>query len=113
MNADLTLALVNFPAMTDAEHQHDKSMALQGADDAVVSYAVFPELTQGALKSFADFSGIVEFANTLVKEFQDAAANRLVEIAKLPLSGRIEINPPCHSGALLFREEWAGCGLRV
>jgi hypothetical protein len=57
---------INLPAMTDAENQHYESGVFNGADDAIVSNAVFPVEAQCALKLFADLLGTLEPCYPLV-----------------------------------------------
>jgi hypothetical protein len=52
--------------MTDAEDQYYESGVLDGADDAIVSNAVFPVGTQCALKLFADLLRTLEPCYPLV-----------------------------------------------
>jgi hypothetical protein len=53
------LLFVNFATVADAEDQDYEAVVFQGADEAVVADAVFPEFAESALESFTDFVGIV------------------------------------------------------
>jgi hypothetical protein len=48
------LARVDFSSVTDAENEHYEPSVFDGTDDAIVSHAIFPELTQCSLQPFAD-----------------------------------------------------------
>jgi len=50
----------------------------QGADEAIVSDPVFPELAECAFESLADLARVVEFGDALVKELRDTTSDRFI-----------------------------------
>jgi hypothetical protein len=70
--------------MADAQNQYSKPVIFQGANQVVVSNAVFPELTEGAVKSFADSPRIIQFSNAMVEELQKQACLVAPVLSGLP-----------------------------
>jgi hypothetical protein len=60
------LPLVDLPTMADPENQYHKPVVFQGANEAIISYAVSPEPAQCALEPPSDCSWIVQFFDALV-----------------------------------------------
>jgi hypothetical protein len=62
--------LFPFVYLSAIAYAHDKyaqSLILNSTDDAVVAYAIFPELAQaGAFQGFPDVARIVQMTNTLI-----------------------------------------------
>jgi hypothetical protein len=80
--------------MPHAKHEYHQSLVLQGADKAVVAHAIFPELAQGSLESFADFAGIIELPDSLIQKLEDAPCYRLIQPVKFSLGGWVQLNLP-------------------
>jgi hypothetical protein len=59
-------AFVNFSAVADAEDEDHKAIVFERADDAVVSYAVFPELAQGTLELPAESCSLLGRLTSLI-----------------------------------------------
>jgi hypothetical protein len=85
-------ARINLAAVTDAENEHHYPVKLDGTDEAAVSHAVFPELTQRSLQPFADLMWVVQLGNSFVEKLRNAAGDRLVEPVDFFLRGGIELN---------------------
>jgi hypothetical protein len=66
--------------MADTENQYHKPVVLQGANKAIISYAVFPEFAQSTLQSLANLTGIVELLHSLAEKIEDPVGNRFVEL---------------------------------
>jgi hypothetical protein len=73
--------------VSDAKHQHNQSIVLERADDAVISDAVAPELAKHALKALANLAGIVKLSNPFMEKFQNAAADSSIKLVYLLLGG--------------------------
>jgi hypothetical protein len=73
---------VNFTPVPDADNPNHQPLVLEGADDSIISNAVFPEITQRPLQSFADFPGIVQFLDP-PQEFKDSVGPGFVELPEL------------------------------
>jgi len=72
--------------MADAKDQHDQAVVFDLADEPVVADTVFPELSKArAVQRLSDAARIVQFADSLMQELQDALGLRRVEFAEFPL----------------------------
>jgi len=80
--------------MADAKNEDEEAIVLERADEAVVAYAVTPQLPQRTLERFADLARIIEPFDSFVQKLQDEAGDRLVEVVGFFLSRRIELNRP-------------------
>jgi hypothetical protein len=80
--------------MPDAEDKYHEPIVIDRADKAVISNAVFPEIAEGAPKSFTDFVRIIESRDSFVKELRDTPSDRSIQPVEFSLRARIELNRP-------------------
>jgi hypothetical protein len=73
--------------VANAENQYHEAVVFQGANEAVVSDAVFPELAQPASEPCSDLSRIVKALEALVKKLQNPIRSGLIELVQLPQRG--------------------------
>src|SRR5258708_77619 len=98
---------VNHTPVPNADDPNHQLVVLQGADDSIISNAVFPEITQRTLQPLADFPGIVQFLDPAPKKFEDSVGDGFVEFPELLEGVAGEINLPSHSAASLLPAEWS------
>src|SRR3954464_15852731 len=87
------LPVVDFAAMAYMENDDYEPVILQRTNEAVVAYAIFPELAERAFETFSNFAGIVEVCNSHVQELEDASGNGLVQFFEFAPGRRVELNP--------------------
>lgn len=80
---------VYLAAVADLHNEDAQRAVLDAADNAVISYAVLPEVTQlGAFKGFAYAARIVQHGHSLAQESSDAFGKLLVQLRQVFL-GRV------------------------
>jgi hypothetical protein len=91
---------IDFPAMSDADDQHDEQVVFDLADDAEWAYSIFPEFAEArAVQSSSQAARIVELANPAVKELEDTRALLRVEVAEFASSLDRYLNLPRHNAS--------------
>jgi len=86
--------------MADADDQNPHLSVLNLRDDAVVADAVLPEIAEPvAVRRLAQHPRVIERAEPLVQEAQDAPRGLLVESVQLAIGGSGQVNPPGHTAA--------------
>ena len=100
--------------MTEVQNEHDEPIMLPGADKAVASNALLPELAERALEPCADLPRVIEFPDSLAEKLENAAGDRFIRLIEFSLRRGLNLKRPVlcrgQSGALLFRVEWSGYG---
>ena len=56
--------------MTEVQNEHDEPIMLPGADKAVASNALLPELAERALEPCADLPRVIEFPDSLLENLR-------------------------------------------
>jgi len=72
--------------MADAKDKNQQAVVFDLADEPVIAYTVFPELSKPrAVQRLSDAPRIIYFGDSLMQELQDALGLRRVEFAEFPL----------------------------
>src|ERR1700733_5260611 len=95
--------------MADTENQYHKPVVFEGANEAVISDAIFPEPAQSALETCSNLPRIVRSSDALAEKLQNSLLDGLVEFIQFLQRCWVELNLPSHSAASLLRAEWFGC----
>src|ERR1700676_4929078 len=93
--------------MPNADDPNHQLIVLQGADDSIISNAVFPEIAQRAVQPRADFPRIVHLLDPAPQKFKDSVGYWFVELPELLEGVAGEINIPSHRAASLLPAEWS------
>jgi hypothetical protein len=77
-------SVVDFFAMPDSQHKHNKAIVLDLTDQPERTDSIFPEFAEArALQRLADAARIFEPGQPIAKEFEDPAAVLSVELLEL------------------------------
>src|SRR5437667_12120741 len=82
--------------MADRDHENDKSIVFDSAQNAVIADAVTPKSFQRAAQRFADAARIGR--NALFQDIEDTPLHRAIELRQLPFGNRVEFNRPARAG---------------
>jgi hypothetical protein len=101
-NDDHLLFSINVATIADPDHEYRQSVILDGGDEAVIAYPVFPEVTESrAFERFADTPWVIQHRQAFPQESRmrcamglsslanslTAAASSSIRQAKLALHG--------------------------
>ena len=94
------LPSIYIPAVAQAYDENAQGIILQAGDDAVVTDAVLPELTQPrTFQGFADAARVFEQGEAAMQEGQYAPGGLMIELVQFAHGGAIQLNPPGHSAS--------------
>src|SRR5712692_9376939 len=104
----LVRSSVDFSAMASAENQNQELFVFNLADEAVISYAVFPELPEfGAMQGLTDAARVVQWGKEFVKELENTLAVRRVPLAQIAVDLGGEFNLPGHAASAHLPAGWS------
>ena len=79
------LLAIDFLAMADAKDKNDQAVVFDRADEPIIAYTVFPELSKPRAVQRLSDAARIQFGDSLMQELQDALGLRRVEFAEFPL----------------------------
>ncbi len=91
---------VDFPAVPDADIQHQQAFILNFGDQPILANSIFPKLSKaGAMQNFADAARIIQLGYAFEKKLQNSPCKRWIEFVQLAICLSGQLNLPCHNAS--------------